>query len=562
LIPRENPLVAACYAAWHKGAGGWEDIEDELAAVKMKDVEELLKALAGLSEGEVNDEVVYLAAFCYEAAAEPLGAREELVRHAGLLLQRLFIRRAGPPAPLEVLPPIIDAAERLHCRLAQILRRLGKPEAAQAHFEKAECLLTKSAEETMAEEHVSLLCGVLARSSELAEERGDYPQAERKIRAAIGLADHQRGHEWERSDLLGSLVRVVRTQKGEDAAKELLDEILRDRGTRTAALAGHEGAEEVASVEWDNLGSFVRPSFEEGKEGEERLSSAGRLVQLLNLRPELVERKVEEVAGEEAAEATHKGPVSLPGMTRVGDLHRQWQRWRAVQVLQRMADIAVSTSNDTQDGRVLVEEREGILSDKSIWIRFRGFTIEDVEVLCGVEDRAQQASDIGFMAGALGEDSGIFNYALPEHDYYCGPLPQSHPVDLIVLRSFVGGADTKAMDLWIADGLRMLTDALAHGEPDLRRCEMPRGVTCYLDYLLGEKDEPPPKCGKFFIATRQHKETCGHPTCETYHGRLQPLESRACIWRHEQHLHCASLSRHLKGRERVTGSDTLGEAEE
>jgi len=80
------------------------------------------------------------------------------------------------------------------------------------------------------------------------------------------------------------------------------------------------------------------------------------------------------------------------------------------------------------------------------------------------------------------------------------------------------------LDFWIMHGLRLLLDVLVFGKPDLRRCEMPRGVTTYLDYLLRERDHPPDRCGRFFIPTKKHKDTCGHPTCETYHGRLQPLE--------------------------------------
>ncbi len=57
----------------------------------------------------------------------------------------------------------------------------------------------------------------------------------------------------------------------------------------------------------------------------------------------------------------------------------------------------------------------------------------------------------------------------------------------------------------------------------LRRCTVPRHLTHHLDYELGERDDRPQVCGRFYIAGRRRAKTCGRPVCKQNQTAINKL---------------------------------------
>ena len=423
-------------------------------------------------------------------------------------------------------------AARAHSALGIVERQQDQAGSARSHFEDAKKLLSElSAKSSQVSWAPQMSFRIHEHLSEIYEGEGQYSLAQSEIEQAMAVVlsrePAQASVPLPSSGvaLLPRLVSIVRLGEGDSAAETMLGQILDEHGVQAAAFAGHKLAHEVMSVEWD--------SYDEIAEVLRRNSSVAsaqeRLVQLLNVNPRLIQLRVEELAEEATAE---RMAVELKWAEVTADAetedektrapivpahrHPGWQRWRAVQIMQRIAEVVVDVGQGQDDDRILVSDRGG---------RFRSFTIEDVDVLGSIARRRNPGPTIRFEAGVAGKDGGCLNYHFPDEDAYRGPLADEYQVDLMIHHTFTLPVWPRApFDFWILDGIELLLDALIRGNPNLRRCDMPKGVMSELDYLLGERQDPPPRCGRYFIPSKRHADTCGNATCQTYHGQLQPRE--------------------------------------
>jgi len=384
-----------------------------------------------------------------------------------------------------------------HYWLGVALRRAGDKAAAAKALRRADVLLTPEEERGLANGEADLLCRIHEQLAELADEAGDHAEARCRAKQALEMGPYVKRTgpwDWEMLRVIAHATRKLGSQRDVD---DTLDWILSEYGLNAAAWAGHPRAEAVQSVEFDSL----RTPGPDAPWAE--VAAQERVLEMLNLDAAMVAETVRGAASRPSGPGSDD-PTKLPTDPR-------WQRWRAVQVLQHVAGLVVSRGDGSSNHQDLTIDPHTA--------RIPGLTLEDVEVLRVVLNRAR-TDDVFVQAGAEGGSDGSFlNYGLPGEDYYCGPLPLSERVDLLLRLRFVMGYEANQMDLWIAEGVRMLAGDLLHGDPVIRRCRMPRGVTAHLDWQLGEGEEPD-VCGRYYTRSRTGKETCGHPTCGTYHGQI------------------------------------------
>jgi len=138
MIELHNPLVGAWKAAEYKAAESWADVEDELAAVRVKHVEETLRFLSGLDADNTDQQPIRLAVFCYEACVGPLRIREGLAKRAGRLCQEVFVSGGGDVACARL---VLGAANRLPLR--SLRAHPKSPEARKDIQAQAKCNIAR-----------------------------------------------------------------------------------------------------------------------------------------------------------------------------------------------------------------------------------------------------------------------------------------------------------------------------------------------------------------------------------------------------------------------------------
>lgn len=192
-----------------------------------------------------------------------------------------------------------------------------------------------------------------------------------------------------------------------------LANILSERGVIAAAHAGHAGAVEIVAIEWHDISSdWDHLTYD----AEPMARKEDSLVELLNLEPDIIERRMSELAAERDAALTYPGTVSLPGLAGLPRSQQRWERWCAIRILQRLADALIPPDEAPCDFQQLL-----VRGNK---VRLRGMTVRENEGLQACLCRAELASEISVAAGWPGEEDGFINYQLPGEDHYAGPLSQ------------------------------------------------------------------------------------------------------------------------------------------
>jgi hypothetical protein len=271
------------------------------------------------------------------------------------------------------------------------------------------------------------------------------------------------------------------------------EDVLCAEGVVEAAHAGHEGAKSVVQLSFPWMMQRPEAVFVGKKNTTGHLSGPDRrLLLILNADRVLAWRRIDELIAELG------GAPAYPEGCR-----RAVEYYRCVMLLQRMADHICYIKPRSDPSR------------RTIWtgdLRFRDFTVEEVNLLRDVVHRGEAPQMYMIDAGPAHADEGTLNLHYPEADYHM-QAPPNDPADLCVKTVTVASPSGADEDVWIWEAFNRLMGAARDDTPRLRRCHMPppEGV----EGVEVEDGEGSPRkiCGVFYIPERQ-KATCFRAACE------------------------------------------------